>query len=129
MNQFKKWIVSILAVLMLELPIVGSTTVNAQKTTGKTVTVTYVLQRNSKQFVRKKVYVKQGADVLTGLKHAWHVRVKKGMVTAIDGRSQNTAKKTYWMYKVDGKEATKGVTQEKVQNHDTVTFNLERVNE
>lgn len=129
MNQFKKWVVSVLAILMLELPVVGSTVVTAQKATGRTVTDVYVLQRNSKQFARKKVHVKQGAVVLTGLKHAWHVRMKKGMVTAIDGRSQNTAKKTYWMYKVDGKEATKGVTQEKVRNHDTVTFNLKRVNE
>ena len=129
MNQLKKWVVSVLAILMLELPVVGSTVVTAQKATERTVTVTYVLQRNSKQFARKKVHVKQGAVVLTGLKHAWHVRMKKGMVTAIDGRSQNTAKKTYWMYKVDGKEATKGVTQEKVRNHDTVTFNLKRVNE
>ncbi|ERL64625.1 hypothetical protein L248_0809 [Schleiferilactobacillus shenzhenensis LY-73] len=97
----------------------------SQKKAPATVTVTYTLQQNKKTFAQKKIQVpKKDAVVLTGLKKGWHVKESKGFITSIAGKSQNVAKKTYWLYTVNGKMATKGASQEKVKARDRVVFNL-----
>ena len=60
----------------------------------------------------------------TGLKKGWTVKASKGFITEIAGKKQNVAKKTYWLYTINGKMAQKGATEQPVKNHDKVVFDL-----
>lgn len=126
--MIKKFFRLLTIVMTFTLLLAGCSTAssNAAKksSTENTATVTYTLKQNNKQFAKKTVTVKKTATVLTGLEKAWTVKQSKGFVTAIDGKSQNPVKKTYWLYTVNGKSATKGVTQTKVANKDKIVFSL-----
>ncbi|GBG93875.1 hypothetical protein LFYK43_03340 [Ligilactobacillus salitolerans] len=105
-----------------------STQANSDHKSAKpsSVTVTYRLKNGHKTLGTKKVHVKKGAKVITGLRKAWPVKVKKGIVTAIDGRQQNEKQNKYWMYTVNGKSAKKGVEQQKVSDQGHVVFTLQK---
>ncbi|RMC52103.1 DUF4430 domain-containing protein [Lactobacillus sp. ESL0228] len=90
-------------------------------------TVTYTLNRSGKNLKKKSIKVAKKATVMTGLKKAWRVESTNGFVTAIDGKKQNPAKKIYWTYTINGKFANKGVTQQRVANHDKIKFTLAKI--
>ncbi|HEL2722309.1 TPA: DUF4430 domain-containing protein, partial [Streptococcus suis] len=48
-----------------------------------------------------------------------------GLITEIDGVSQDTSTNTYWMYKVNGQMADKGAKDLTVANGDEIEFYLE----
>lgn len=88
------------------------------------IVVTYQLKENGKSFANKKITQPKKSVVMTGLKKGWKVKASKGFITEIAGKKQNVAKKTYWLYTINGKMAKKGASQQPVKNHDKVVFDL-----
>ena len=86
------------------------------------IVVTYQLKENGKAFANKKITQPKKSVVMTGLKKGWKVKASKGFITEIAGKKQNVAKKTYWLYTINGKMAKKGASQQPVKNHDKVVF-------
>ena len=93
------------------------------------IVVTYQLKENGKAFANKKITQPKKSVVMTGLKKGWKVKASKGFITEIAGKKQNVAKKTYWLYTINGKMAKKGASQQPVKNHDKVVFDLSVINE
>lgn len=93
----------------------------------KTLRVSYQLKHENKELAKKTVTVKKGANVLQGLKKAWNVKTEKQMVTEIKGHAQNPDLDEYWVYEVNGKEAKKGVTEQKLHNNDHIVFILKDI--
>ena len=88
------------------------------------IVVTYQLKENGKAFANKKITQPKKCVVMTGLKQGWKVKASKGFITEIAGKKLNVAKKTYWLYTINGKMAKKGASQQPVKNHDKVVFDL-----
>lgn len=74
---------------------------------------------------KKTVTVEQGDSVMDVLEDNHQVEEEGGMVTAINGVSQDPAAKTYWMYKVNDKMAEVGAEDLEVQEGDTIEFYME----
>lgn len=74
---------------------------------------------------KKTVTVEQGDSVMDVLEDHHQVEEEGGMVTAINGVSQDPAAKTYWMYKVNDKMAEVGAEDMEVQEGDTIEFYME----
>ena len=101
---------------------------NQSKPTN-TIRVTYQIKDSSQSLGTKKVSVKKGAKVETGLKKAWPTKIQKGMVTEINGHKQNNKNDEYWLYTINGKKANKGVAQQQVHNKNKIVFKLEKVSQ
>ena len=99
---------------------------NAAKSSSESnqIVVTYQLKQNGKAFAKKTIDQPKKSVVMTGLKKGWTVKASKGFITEIAGKKQNVAKKTYWLYTINGKMAQKGATEQPVKNHDKVVFDL-----
>lgn len=76
---------------------------------------------------KKTVTVEQGDSVMDVLEDHHRVEEEGGMVTAINGVSQDPAAKTYWMYKVNDKMAEVGAEDLEVQEGDTIEFYMETI--
>ena len=125
-NRFSL-IFAIIAFFTLALTGVSNVNAAPKKVNSNRISVNYTLKVGKKTVDSKTVKVPKKSKVITGLKKAWKVQETKGFVTAIDGKKQNPKKKIYWTYTINGKWATKGVTQQKVANKDKVKFTLDKV--
>lgn len=90
----------------------------------KNVQVTLVVEFDGKTDT-KEVTVEEGDNVMDVLEEVHEVEENQGMVTAIDGVSQDEAKKTYWMYDVNNEMAPKGVEEMTVSDGDEIKFYLQ----
>ena len=63
------------------------------------------------------------------LKANYKIEEKNGMITSIDGHSQDEAKGLYWMYKINGEMAPKGAAETTVKKGDKIEFYQEVYNE
>ena len=111
---------------MLVLTVCSSSASSTAKSSSKPnqIVVTYQLKENGKAFANQKITQPKKSVVMTGLKKGWKVKASKGFITEIAGKKQNVAKKTYWLYTINGKMAKKGASQQPVKNHDKVVFDL-----
>lgn len=90
----------------------------------KNVQVTLVVEFDGKTDT-KEVTVEEGDNVMDVLEEVHEVEENQGMVTAIDGVSQDEGKKTYWMYDVNNEMAPKGVEEMTVSDGDEIKFYLQ----
>ncbi len=95
-----------------------------QETSGETATATLEI-RSETSSEKQEVTFEVGDTVMDLLEEYHTVEEESGMVTAIDGVSQDPASQTYWMYKVNGQLAEKGASELLVQSGDQIEFYLE----
>lgn len=96
-----------------------TTTSEAQK-----LLVTIEIKEDGKQLVEKNIQVPVGTSVFDALKDSFEIKDDKGFITAIDGKSQDETAGKYWMYTVNGAEATVGAKDYVLNDKDTVVFEL-----
>ncbi|HEL2203082.1 TPA: DUF4430 domain-containing protein [Streptococcus suis] len=72
-----------------------------------------------------EVTAEEGDSVMDVLKEHHDIVEDNGLITEIDGVSQDTSTNTYWMYKVNGQMADKGAKDLTVANGDEIEFYLE----
>lgn len=90
----------------------------------ETLTATLTVEFEDKTDIKEVTFEKDDS-VMDILEEYHEVEEEEGMVTAIDGVSQNAAENTYWMYDVNKELAAKGAEETTIQEGDTVTFYLE----
>ena len=73
----------------------------------------------------QEISFEQGDTVMDILEEHFEVESEAGMVTAIDGVSQDAAANTYWMYDINDELAPKGAEEMTISEGDTITFYLE----
>ena len=73
----------------------------------------------------KEVSFEQDETVMDLLDDHFEVESEAGMVTVINGVSQDASANTYWMYDINGELAPKGAEEMTVSDGDTITFYLE----
>lgn len=88
------------------------------------ITVTLQITKDGKT-ASQEVVAEQGDSVMDVLEDYHQVEEDNGMVTAIDGVSQNPSTNTYWMYKINNQMADKGAEELKLAAGDTIEFYLE----
>ena len=72
-----------------------------------------------------EVSFEQDDTVMDLLEDHFEVESEAGMVTAINGVSQDASSNTYWMYDINGELAPKGAEEMTISEGDTITFYLE----
>ncbi len=115
--------ISILLTLFLTF-LLGACANTSSQTSGSTIDITLQIT-NKDQVNRQEVTAKQGDSVMNILKAHHDIEEDNGLITKIDGISQDTSTNTYWMYKVNGKLAEKGANDLKVSDGDEIEFYLE----
>ncbi|MGO2083217.1 DUF4430 domain-containing protein [Vagococcus sp.] len=85
---------------------------------------TITLIEDEKEVTSKTIEFKEGTTIMAITKKAYDLTEDKGFVTEIDGIKQNENEKKYWMYYINGKEATKGANEIKVQKNDKIEWRL-----
>lgn len=91
-------------------------------TTSKMSQVELVLSPLDSKKTTKTVTVKKDATAMDVVDQAFDVEQKDGFITSIDGKAQNEAKNIYWLFKVNGKDASKGANDVKVKEGDKLEF-------
>lgn len=86
--------------------------------------VTIEIKEDGKTVTEKKVDVPVGTSVFDALKGNFEIKDDNGFITAIDGKAQDEAAGKYWMYDVNGAEATVGAKDYTLNDKDTVVFEL-----
>ncbi|MDG3132171.1 DUF4430 domain-containing protein [Streptococcus suis] len=120
----KKLSLLVLAVATLLLGACSSTQDTKKETTVQVVVQVTVDGKSE----REEVTVAEGDSVMEVLASQHQVTEENGLITAIDGVSQDTSTNTYWLYKVNGKMAEKGAKDVTVSNGDEIEFYLETFN-
>lgn len=75
----------------------------------------------------KEVQFEKGDTVMDVLEDHYQIEEESGLVTSIDGVSQDVSTQTYWLYKINGEFAEKGASQQEVAQGDTIEFYLEKM--
>lgn len=73
----------------------------------------------------KEVTFEKEDSVMDILEDHFEVKEEAGMVTSINGVSQDASKNTYWMYDINDEMAPKGAEEMTINEGDTITFYLE----
>lgn len=73
----------------------------------------------------QEVRFEQDDTVMDILEEHFEVESDAGMVTAINGVSQDASANTYWMYDINDELAPKGAEEMTVSDGDTISFYLE----
>ncbi len=69
-----------------------------------------------------EVTFSEGDSLMAVLKDNFEIKETSGLVTAIDGVSQDEAKGLYWMYDINGQMAEVGVSDYELQDGDLIEF-------
>ncbi|HEL2576823.1 DUF4430 domain-containing protein [Streptococcus sp. P25B114] len=127
MKRLLRICVSVLSVLVL----LGCSTTSNQPTASSQVEETSQLLEATLRITTdgqnstENVRFEAGDSVMDVLEEYYDIEEENGMVTVIDGKSQDPASNTYWMYKVNGSLAEKGAAEQILQEGDDVEFYLE----
>lgn len=116
----------VLPFLLVTLAACSSST-TSQKTSTSTSSETVkstvqLIVKKEDETLDKKVSFKKGESVLDVLKATYKVEEKDGFITSIDGLKQDEAAKKYWLFKVNGEEASKGANEIMVKKGDKIEF-------
>ena len=76
---------------------------------------------------RKRSVLQKGDDLLSILKRNFEVKEDNGFITSLEGHSQDEKNQLYWMFTVDGKSATTGAKEIKLNDGQSVIFNLSKL--
>lgn len=114
----------LLIVTLLMTMVLAACQANPVEQAETKITVTLQITKDGKT-ASQEVVAEQGDSVMDVLEDYHQVEEDNGMVTAIDGVSQNPSTNTYWMYKINDQMADKGAEELKLAAGDTIEFYLE----
>ena len=125
---------SLLALALALVSLAACSTSNSSTTSSSTASsskveelkASFVIKESDDKQSKKEVSFTKGQTIMEVMKKEVKIEESKGMITSIDGVSQDEASKTYWMYKVNGELAPKLAGETKLSAGDTVEFYLEK---
>ncbi|MFD0898013.1 DUF4430 domain-containing protein [Loigolactobacillus binensis] len=116
-------LVKITTIFTLGLGVLGAGVQPAAAKT-KTVKARITLTVDHKKISQKKVTTTSKTTLMKVLQKHYTIKQNKGFITAINGHKQNAKTQKYWLYKINGKDATKGASKTYLKNNDHVNFTL-----
>ncbi|MBO4107281.1 DUF4430 domain-containing protein [Streptococcus suis] len=119
----KKWLLAIVALVFAPV-LLACQTEDFEELDTQTYTAQLTVEFGERTD-QKQVTVEPGDSVMDVLDDAYEIEEDAGLITVIDGVSQDPATNTYWMYDVNGELAPKGAEEQLVQENDEIRFYLE----
>ncbi|CYV04600.1 lipoprotein [Streptococcus suis] len=120
----KKISIMLMVVFSLFSLFLAACTNTTEKQSESAIEVTLQITTKDKEN-RQEVTAEEGDSVMDVLKEHHDIVEDNGLITEIDGVSQDASTNTYWMYKVNGQMADKGAKDLTVANGDEIEFYLE----
>ncbi|HEM4919624.1 TPA: DUF4430 domain-containing protein, partial [Streptococcus suis] len=106
--------ISIMLTVIFSLFLAACTNTN-EKQSNSAIEVTLQITTKDKEN-RQEVTAEEGDSIMDVLKEHHDIVEDNGLITEIDGVSQDASTNTYWMYKVNGQMADKGAKDLTVAN-------------
>lgn len=131
----KQWIVFLLGISMISLAACTDTKTTKENQVSQSTSTslvaeqkaTIILQEDGKELSSKTIEVTEGQSVYDALKKSFAIEDQDGFITKIDGKEQDPAANKYWMYTINGQEASKGAKDTLLKANDKIVFNLSKV--
>jgi Tfp pilus assembly protein PilV len=96
----------------------------AEQQTEQQATIT--LTEDGEEVSSKEVAFEEGANLMDVMKENFEVEEDAGMITSIEGHSQDEGASKYWLYTVNGEMAQVGAADLELSDEDEVAFNLQK---
>ena len=122
--MMKKVLLSLCSVTSVFLLAACQPSSNQDVETEKEFKATVVVDFGDKTDSKEVTFEKEDS-VMDILEDHFEVKEEAGMVTSINGVSQDASKNTYWMYDINDEMAPKGAEEMTINEGDTITFYLE----
>ncbi|WP_051912694.1 DUF4430 domain-containing protein [Carnobacterium funditum] len=93
----------------------------------KTISTSIVLQEEEKVLSNssKELKVEEGQNLLEVMEENYEIIAKDGFISAIEGYEQNKKEGKYWLYTINGEQATVGASDYIVEDQDIIVWNLD----
>ncbi|MFC6171027.1 DUF4430 domain-containing protein [Loigolactobacillus jiayinensis] len=117
-------LVKITTIFTLSVGLLGASAQPVAAAKAKTVKAQITLTVDNKKISKKKVTTTSKTNLMKVLKKHYTIKEDDGMITSINGHKQNTKAQKYWLYQINGKDATKGAKKTYLKNNDKVSFTL-----
>ncbi|KXT77125.1 Additional lipoprotein component of putative cobalamin ECF transporter [Streptococcus sp. DD10] len=128
MKKFNNLIVLVLALVTLGACATSNSTNSSQSTSSSHISelkATVTIKESEDKVTKKEVNFTDSQTVMDMMKSEFKIEETNGLITSINGVSQDQSKNTYWMYTVNGKMAEKGASETTLKNGDKVEFYLQ----
>jgi major membrane immunogen (membrane-anchored lipoprotein) len=95
----------------------------------ETISTSIVLQEEGKVLsaISKDVKSEEGQNLLEVMKENYDVTVQDGLISAIESYEQNNKEGKYWMYTINGEEATIRAGDYILEDQDVIVWNLDDI--
>lgn len=103
----------------------STTTESSSSSQVSQVKATFTIRESDDKVSKKEVTFTENQTVMDVMKKEFTIEETNGLITSIDGVSQDQATNTYWMYTVNGQVAEKGAAETTLSNGDQVEFYLQ----
>ncbi|MGB3160305.1 MAG: DUF4430 domain-containing protein [Carnobacterium sp.] len=97
--------------------------------TTETITTSIIIQEEGKVLTNssKELKSEEGQNLLEVMKENYDITAKDGFISAIDKYEQNEKEGKYWLYTINGKEATVGAADYVLEDEDVIVWNLDGI--
>ncbi len=75
--------------------------------------------------ISKEIKVEEGQNLLEIMKENYEVTAKDGFISVIEGYEQNEKEGKYWLYTINGEQATVGAADYELEDKDVIVWNLD----
>lgn len=117
------------SVLVLSLSFISgcSATKNASDTSSnKAIEVTVSLIKGSEVIEEKEFSTTEEATLMEAMKEQFDLNEEKGMITSIDGITQDEAQGYYWVYRINNEMINTGANETNLKQGDQIEFTYEK---
>ncbi|MEY8445215.1 DUF4430 domain-containing protein [Enterococcus ratti] len=123
-KKIGRWFIGIMTLVLLAGCSAGSKqTANTSKKMIE-VAITVTKDHGAKKIADKKVSVKERTTLDTIMKENFDVKEQGGIITSINGTTQDKEAGKYWLFDLNGQPATKGAKDIKPENGDKISWDL-----
>lgn len=89
------------------------------------IVITISKDRGEEIIAQEEIAIEEGAILMDVLKENFDIEETGGLITAIEGISQDEEEEKYWIYTVNGEMAMVGANEYELEADDEVTFDLQ----
>lgn len=96
-------------------------------TTTETLSTSIVIQEEGKVLSNfsKELKFEEGQNLLEVMKENYDVTDKDGFISDIEGYEQDEKEGKYWLYTINGEQATVGAADYELEDQDIIEWNLD----
>ncbi|QXE00304.1 DUF4430 domain-containing protein [Terribacillus sp. DMT04] len=99
---------------------------NQQAEQQNELQATITLTEDGQEISSEEVTFEEGANLMDVMKENFELEEEGGMITSIEGHSQDEAANKWWLFTVNGEMAPVGAADTELLDEDEVAFNLQK---